>query len=80
MRFYFHVSNCLVTAEDHEGVELPSFIAALEEGGKIAEELMADPDTMDFQGGVVNIVGDSGLLFVSLPITKSGTIAAGALN
>jgi hypothetical protein len=77
MRFYFHISNGAVTAEDHEGVELPTLIAALDEGGKIAKELLDDPDTEDFQGGVVNIVGSSGL-FTSLPISRH-TIRA-ALN
>lgn len=71
MRFYFHVSNLLVTAEDHEGVELPDFASALEEGGRIAKELLNDPDTADFDGGSVNIVGSGGLLFITLPITRA---------
>lgn len=80
MRFYFHISNGPVTAEDNEGVELPSFIAALEEGGKIAKELLDDPDTESFQGGVVNIVGSGGLVFMSLPISRPGQTPASALN
>lgn len=80
MRFYFHISNGAVTAEDHEGVELPTFVAALEEGGKIAKELLNDPDTEDFHGGVVNIVGSEGFLFLSLPIARPGEIAPARLN
>lgn len=70
MRFYFHISNGTLTAEDHEGVELPSFVAALDEGGKIAQELLSDPDTAGFDGGVVNIVGPSGSFFIALPISQ----------
>ena len=80
MRFYFHVSNGWVTAEDHEGVELPSYLAALDEGGKIAQELLSDPDTMSFEGGVVNIVGVGGKVFISLPIGRAGEIGNQALN
>lgn len=80
MRFYFHISNGVVIAEDHEGVELPTFVAALDEGGKIAKELLDDPDTEDFHGGVVNIVGSHGLLFMALPIARPGEPAAGKLN
>ena len=75
MRFYFHVSNGSVTAEDHEGVELASCLAALDEGGKIAEELLSDPDTTSFCGGVVNIVGSDGV-FIALPIAYPGERAA----
>ena len=78
MRFYFHISNGLVTAEDHDGVELPTFLAALDEGGKIAKELLSDPDTADFDGGVVQIVASGGGLFISLPISRPGEY--GALN
>ena len=78
MRFYFHISNGQVTAEDHDGVELPTFLAALDEGGKIAKELLSDPDTVDFDGGVVQIVGSGGNLFISLPISRPGE--HGALN
>lgn len=80
MRFYFHVSNDIVIAEDHEGVELPSFIAALEEGARIAQELLDDPDTASFRGGVVNIVGSRGHVFISLPISRPEETAAGMLN
>ena len=80
MRFYFHISNGFITAEDHEGVELPTCLAALDEGGKIAQELLSDPDTMSFHGGVVNIVGSGGWLFISLPISHPGETAAAALN
>ena len=72
MRFYFHISNGSLTAEDHDGVELPTFLAALDEGGKIAKELLSDPDTAGFDGGVVQIVGAGGHLFISLPITHPG--------
>ena len=78
MRFYFHISNGSVTAEDHDGVELPTFLAALDEGGKIARELLSDPDTVGFDGGVVQIVGSGGHLFIALPITRAGE--HGALN
>lgn len=80
MRFYFHISNGRITAEDHEGVELPTFVAALEEGGKLASELLNDPDTEGFRGGVVNITGSGGLVFISLPIVPPGEMALAALN
>ena len=76
MRFFFHISNGSLTAEDNEGVELPTFVAALDEGGKIAKELLSDPDTVGFDGGVVQIVGAGGHLFISLPITQPGEHAA----
>jgi hypothetical protein len=80
MRFFFHVSNGFVTAEDNEGLELPSCLAALDEGGKIAQELLNDPDTMSFHGGVVNIVGSGGWLFISLPISNPGEFGSMALH
>lgn len=80
MRFYFHISNGAVMAEDHEGVELPTFVAALDEGGKIAGELLDDPDTESFHGGVVMIVGSDGLSFMNVPIARPHEIAAGRLN
>jgi len=76
MRYYFHISNGRVTAEDHDGLELPSCVAALDEGGKIAQELLSDPDTQDFDGGVVQIVGSGGDLYISLPIFRPRDSAA----
>ena len=69
MRYYFHICDGGLTAQDGEGMELPSFFAALEEGGRIAEELVADPDTASFRGGVVNIVASNGSVFMTLPIS-----------
>ena len=68
MRFYFHISNDEITAEDEYGMELPTFLAAFEEGSRIAQDLLNDLDTMDLHGGVIHIVGSQGRLFVSLPI------------
>jgi hypothetical protein len=80
MRYYFHISNDYITAEDHEGMDLPTCLAALEEGGKIADELLRDPDTTSFHGGVVNIVGSGGWVFISLPIANPGETPATVLN
>ena len=68
MRFYFHICNGPVEAEDEHGMELPDFMAAFEEGQKIAQDLLNDPQTVDLHGGVIHIVGPKGMLFVSLPI------------
>jgi hypothetical protein len=73
MRFYFHISNGELTAEDDYGMELPTFLAAFEEGAKIARELLDDPDTADLRGGVIHIVGSQGRLFISLPIVPVPT-------
>ena len=71
MRFYFHISNGTLTAEDEHGMELPNLIAALEEGTRIVQELLSDPVTSDLNGGVIQIVGTDGLSFLSLPIQPS---------
>jgi len=49
-------------------MELPTLLAAFEQGSRIAQDLLNDPDTMDLRGGVIHIVGSQGRLFVSLPI------------
>ena len=69
MRYFFHITNGSLTAEDEEGLELPSFMAALMEGDKIVRDLLSDAETRDLRGGEVQIVGAHGLLFVALPIT-----------
>lgn len=68
MRFYFHISNGALIAEDEHGMELPTLIAAFEEGTKIVKDLLNDPETMDLRGGVIHIVGTDGRSFLSLPI------------
>lgn len=68
MRFYFHISNGSVTAEDEHGMELPTLSAAFEEGTRIVQDLLNDPETMELRGGVVQIVGTDGLSFLALPI------------
>jgi hypothetical protein len=68
MRFYFHVSNGEIIAEDDYGLDLPTLLAAFEEGNRIAQELLNDPDTADLCGGAIHIVGSQSRLFVSLPI------------
>jgi hypothetical protein len=77
MRFYFHISSGPVRAEDEEGMELPTFLAALEEGSKIARDLLNDPDAIDLRDGVVQVVGSAGLVFMTLPISPT---AANRLN
>jgi hypothetical protein len=57
MRFYFHISNDEITTEDEYGMELPTFLAAFEEGSRIAQDLLNDPDTMDLPGGVIHQPG-----------------------
>lgn len=49
-------------------MELPTLIAALEEGVRIVRDLLNDPETMDLRGGVIQIVGTDGLSFLNLPI------------
>ncbi|HXR95995.1 MAG TPA: hypothetical protein VN718_08950 [Rhizomicrobium sp.] len=55
-------------SEDDHGMELPTLAAALEEGTRIVQDLLKDPETKDLQGGVVHIVGSDGRSFLSLPI------------
>lgn len=68
MRFYFHISNGSITAEDEHGMELPTLSAAFEEGTRIVQDLLTDLETMDLRGGVIHIVGTDGRSFLSLPI------------
>jgi hypothetical protein len=69
MRYFFHINNGSQTAEDEEGIELPTFLAALMEGEKIVHDLLSDAETSDLRGGALQIVSSGGLLFVTLPIT-----------
>jgi hypothetical protein len=69
MRFYFHVLDSSMIFEDSEGVECPTLLAAFEEGGQIARELLDDPDTTVLRDGVINIVGSNGDVFIALPIS-----------
>ena len=68
MRFYFHISNGTLMAEDEHGMELPTLTAAFEEGTRIVHDLLSDPETKDLRGGVIHIVGTDGRSFLSLPI------------
>jgi len=54
---------------DSEGVDCPNLLAAFEEGGQIARELLDDPDTAVLRDGVINIVGPDGDVFIALPIS-----------
>jgi hypothetical protein len=55
-------------AEDEFGMGLPTILAAFEEGNRIGQDLLNDPDTAELRGGVTHIVGSQGRLFVSPPI------------
>ena len=73
MRFYFHISNGALMAEDEYGMELPTLAAALEEGTRIIHDLLTDLETMDMRGGVIQIVGTDGRSFLTLPILPPPT-------
>jgi hypothetical protein len=66
MRFYFHISNGEMTAEDEHGLELPTFLAAFEEGSRIAQDLLNDPDTMELRGGAATTSASTPFVVPSL--------------
>ena len=75
MRFYFHISDGALMSEDDHGMELPSLSDAFEEGARIVQDLLSQPETADLQGGVIHIVGSDGRSFLSLPILPPPTAA-----
>ncbi|UYY59798.1 DUF6894 family protein [Sphingomonas sp. S2-65] len=72
-RFYFHLHQCGASYPDAEGIELPSFEAALEEAFRAARSLMAkqvesSPLRSDCR---IEIVDRYGILLATVPCEEA---------
>ena len=69
-RYYFHIRNGNSLAVDEEGMDLPSFEAALEEAETSGRELLADMvrDGAPLDGQAVEIATADGTVLRRVPL------------
>jgi hypothetical protein len=68
MRFYFHVTSALGPIFDTDGIEFPTFVAALHKADEFSQELGREPIACDLPEAAIQVVSASGLFSYSVPI------------